>query len=39
MENYGSNRYLNDNELDVLATKMNIKIGSTITKDDIRNAI
>ena len=39
MENYGSNRYLNDNELDVLATKMNIKIGSTITEDDIRNAI
>ena len=38
-KDYGRNGCLNDNDLDDLATKMNIKSGSTIAEDEIKNAI
>ena len=38
-KDYGRNGCLNDNDLGDLETKMNIKSGSTIAEDEIKNAI
>ena len=39
MKIYGRKKCLNDNDLDDLATKMNIKSGSFIAEDKIKNSI